>query len=497
MRKSGILLPVSSLPNKYGIGNFGECAYKFIDFLTLAKQSYWQVLPLGPTSYGDSPYQSFCAFAGNPYFICLETLVKEELLTVEDIESSYDNDKVDYGHLYNTRFSILDKAYQKFKEDASYSKFIKENDYWLNDYALFMSLKKKHNESSWQDWPEEYKVYDEKILLSYYKKHQYEVNYWKFIQYKFYQQWLKLKEYAHEKNVEIIGDVPIYVALDSSDVWSNTKLFQLDKDLKPKKVAGCPPDAFSETGQLWGNPLYNYKEMKKDNYKWWVDRIVAANKLYDVIRIDHFRGFEAYYAIPAKDDTAVNGKWEKGPGVQLFKCIKERLNDVRIIAEDLGFLTEKVHKLLRDCGFPGMKVLEFAFDLNSDNLYLPHNHVKNTVVYTGTHDNMPLRSWFDELSDEEKHFVREYIAVKSDDLVCDQMVRTALASIADLSIIPLQDYLGLGKESRINTPSTNVGNWTYRIKEEYISKDLAIYIAFLTKLYRRTENFLFEEHENK
>lgn len=497
MRRCGILLPVSSLSNKYGIGNFGKCAYDFIDFLSLAKQSYWQVLPLGPTSYGDSPYQSFCAFAGNPYFICLELLKIDGLLEDKDLEISKDDDKIDYEYLYKTRFKVLEKAYKSFTRNDEYDKFIFENNHWLNDYALFMSLKKHHNQVSWQEWGLKYKVYNKEVLKKYYQENRDDVDFWKFIQFEFYKQWNNLKNYAHQKGIQIIGDVPIYVALDSSDVWSNANLFQLDKDLKPKKVAGCPPDAFSKTGQLWGNPLYNYKEMEKDGYKWWIKRIASANKLYDVIRIDHFRGFEAYYSIPACSQTAENGKWQKGPGIKLFKKIKEQIKDVRIIAEDLGFLTEKVHELLKTCGFPGMKVLEFAFDLKSDSLYLPHNHIKNCVVYTGTHDNMPLRGWFEELTDGEKHFVREYLSLKDDNLICDQMVRVALSSVADLTIIPLQDYLGLGKDARINTPSTNMGNWTYRIKKEYISNELALYLAFLAKLYRRVEDFEFEEYENR
>lgn len=497
MRRCGILLPVSSLPNKYGIGDFGKSAYEFIDFLALAKQSYWQVLPLGPTSYGDSPYQSFCGFAGNPYFICLETLVDDGLILEEDLIIKDNNNKIDYGWLYNTRFKILEKAYANFIKDDEYNKFVMDNTKWLDDYALFMSLKKLHNQSSWQEWPNKYKIYNKEVLDEYYSLNSYDVDFWKFIQYQFYKQWNKLKEYAHLKNIEIIGDVPIYVALDSSDVWSHRNLFQLDANLKPTNVAGCPPDAFAPKGQLWGNPLYNYHEMEKDNYQWWIDRISSANSLYDVIRIDHFRGFEAYYSIPSTDETAENGKWKKGPGYKLFKQIKQVLPNVRIIAEDLGFLTENVHKLLKKCEFPGMKILEFAFDLNGDSMYLPHNYNNNCVVYTGTHDNLPIRGWYKELSFEEKHFVKEYLSIKDDNLVCDQMIRVALGSVADLVIIPLQDYLGLDETTRINTPSTNTGNWQYRIKYEYLSKELALYIAFLTKLFRRTNDYIFNEFENK
>lgn len=487
MRKCGILLPVSSLENEYGIGNFGKCAYQFIDFLALAKQSYWQVLPLGPTSYKDSPYQSFCAFAGNPYFIDLETLVEEGLLLKEEIETYSDSSKVNYEYLYNSRFKILRKAYERFIENKEYLVFIKNNKSWLHNYSLFMSLKKKHEDRSWLEWDDTYRYYNKKVLDLYYQENIKEVDFWKFIQFEFDKQWMKLKKYANQNKVEIIGDVPIYVALDSSDVWANKDLFQLDKTLKPTQVAGCPPDAFCEDGQLWGNPLYNYKEMQKNNYSWWIGRMRKANELYDVTRIDHFRGFEAYYAIPAKDKNARNGKWKKGPGYKLFKEIKKQIPEIRIIAEDLGFLTPAVHKLLKQCGFPGMKILEFGFDPKSDSAYAPHNHVPNCVVYTGTHDNMPLRGWFNELDEENKHYVREYLGLRNDELVCDQMVRVALSSVANLTIIPFQDYLGLGNDTRINTPSTDEGNWVYRIKSEYLSKELALYLAFLTKLYRRTE----------
>lgn len=486
MRSSGILLPVFSLPNKYGIGTFGKEAYDFIDFLTLAKQKYWQVLPLGPTSFGDSPYQSFCAFAGNPYFIDFDMLQEEGLLKEADFNFlNTKESKINYVHLYNTRFNILKIAYLSFVPDEKYFSYLEKNDYWLNDYALFMSLKTKHSGASWDVWEDKYRIYNKEELNKYYKQNKKEVDFWKFVQYIFDCQWQLLKDYANEHEVQIIGDIPIYVAYDSSDVWANSNLFELDKDLKPVNVAGCPPDAFSENGQLWGNPLYNYDLMKKDNYSWWVRRLKRACELYDVVRIDHFRGFEAYFSIPAKDTNAKGGKWKKGPGFNLFKAINTELPNARIIAEDLGFLTEKVHKLLKKTGYPGMKVLEFAFDPNGDSAYLPHNHIKNCVVYTGTHDNMPLRTWFEELNEVEKHFIREYLKLTDDSKICDQMVRTALESVADLTIIPLQDYLGLDSHSRINTPSTSTDNWTYRIKKEYLSKELALYIAFLTNLYRR------------
>ena len=493
MRKCGILLPVSCLPSKYGIGTFGDAAYKFIDFLKLAKQSYWQVLPLGPTSYGDSPYQSFSSFAGNPYFIDLTLLQEEGLLTDEDLcELEQFEGKIDYGAQYYYRFPILYKAYSNFIKTKEYKEFLKENSYWLDDYALFMTLKKQHNDQSWNNWDDGYKFYNKKNLLKFYKENEYEVDYWKFIQFEFYKQWSKLKQYANERGIEIIGDIPIYVAYDSADVWSNVKEFQLNEDLEPIDVAGCPPDAFCEDGQLWGNPLYNYKLMKENNYSWWVKRMQKANELYDIIRIDHFRGFEAYFSIPFGSINARVGKWKKGPGISLFNVIEKEVPGIKIIAEDLGFLTEGVYKLLRKTGYPGMKILEFAFDLKGDSEYMPHNYIPNCVVYTGTHDNMPLRAWFNELTEEERHYVKEYLMLTDESKICDSMIRIALASIANYAIIPLQDYLGLGVEARINTPSTAEGNWTYRIKEDYLSKELALYIAFLTKLYRRTN---IEEQE--
>ena len=488
MRKCGILLPVSSLPSNYGIGTFGKSAYKFVDFLNLAKQSYWQVLPLGPTSYGDSPYQSFSSFAGNPYFIDLDQLKEEGLINDEDLQPLVNLElTIDYGAQYYLRYPVLEKAFSNFKETKEYKAFVKENSHWLDDYALFMALKKIHNDSSWNNWAEEYKFYNKKVLNKFYKENPEKVNFWKFLQFEFNKQWQELKKYANEKNVEIIGDIPIYVAYDSADVWSNVTEFQLNENLEPVDVAGCPPDAFCEDGQLWGNPLYNYNLMKENGYSWWVRRMKKASDLYDVIRIDHFRGFEAYFSIPFGSVNARRGKWKKGPGISLFNTIEKEIPGIRIIAEDLGFLTEGVYKLLRKTGYPGMKILEFAFDLESDSEYMPHNYPNNCVVYTGTHDNMPLRGWFKELNEEEKHYVREYLMLSDDSKVCDSMIRVALSSVANLAIIPFQDYLGLDNDTRINTPSVAEGNWTYRIKDEYLSDDLALYLAFLAKLYRRTE----------
>lgn len=485
MRQAGILLPVFSLPSNYGIGTFGKCAYEFIDFLAIAKQKYWQVLPLGPTSFKDSPYQSFSSFAGNPYFIDLDLLKEEGLLTDEDLSSIKNSTKIDYALLYQNRYPILRLAYMNFKPSKIYQQFIKENDFWLNDYALFMSLKKQHGDISWNNWPDEYKYYNQKSLKKFSLENIAEINFWKFLQFQFNQQWQNLKNYAHQHDIQIIGDIPIYVAYDSADVWSNVKQFQLDAKLEPINVAGCPPDAFCEDGQLWGNPLYNYHLMKEENYKWWVNRMKKAYDLYDVIRIDHFRGFEAYYCIPASYHNAKNGKWIKGPGYSLFKEIEANIPGIKIIAEDLGFITEGVKKLLKKTGYPGMKVLEFAFDEKNDSDYLPHNHQKNSVVYTGTHDNLPIRGWFKTLTKQEKHFVMEYLMLTDESKICDQMVRVALSSVANLTIIPFQDYLGLDETTRINTPSTSDNNWVYRINKDVLSNELAVYIGFLTSLYKR------------
>lgn len=495
MRSSGILLPIFSLPSPYGIGTFGRTAYQFIDFLHLANQKYWQVLPLGPTSYGDSPYQTFSSFAGNPYFIDLDLLKEKGYVEESDIRGYRDLPLViDYGYLYSWRFQVLKKAFHRFQPDEDYAQFVQNNAFWLKDYALFMSLKDTFLGVSWQEWPQEYKVYQEDVLNAYASSHLDSIQFWYFIQYQFFTQWNQLRTYAHQKGIEFIGDIPIYVALDSVDVWANTKQFMLDDQFKPICVAGCPPDAFAQTGQLWGNPLYDYAVMKREGYAWWMRRIQAAYQLFDVIRIDHFRGFESFYAIPSGDSTAEHGKWMKGPGLALFKALQQINPQARIIAEDLGFLTEAVHRLLEKTGYPGMKVLEFAFQPEEDSEYLPHHHIKHAVVYTGTHDNLPIRGWFETLNESERHMVREYLTLPSDDKVCDYMVREALKSVCDLAIIPIQDYLGLGATARINTPSTKERNWTWRLDANYLSKDLANYIGFLTTLYRRKQ---VEEYSDK
>ena len=485
---AGILLPIFSLPNPYGIGTLGQEAYDFVDFLIKSKQSYWQVLPLGPTSYGDSPYQSFSTFAGNPYFIDFDLLKKDGLLETLDYEYLRDESNyINYSHLYETRFIVLRAAYQNFKElkdQTKFNDFIKDNEYWLKDYSLFMALKYQNNGKSFNHWAKEYLNKDKVAIEKYYIENNDEVRFWSFIQYVFYKQWLNLKEYANNKGLKIIGDMPIYTAYDSSDVWSKPTYFQLDEKLVPKKVAGCPPDGFTPLGQLWGNPLYNWQEMKKDNYRWWIERFKNASKLFDVIRIDHFRGFEAYYTIPYGDKDATRGKWEKGPNVKLFKAIEKELPNLDIIAENLGFLTPEVDKMLKKLNYPGMKVLEFSFNPNDIEGSVSNFEVNN-VVYPGTHDNPPIRQWFDELDKKDRNYVKDYLFFKDDYDCGNALIRCALASHCRLAIISFVDYLQKNKEGRLNTPSTLGNNWIFRIEKNDLNNDLASYIAYLTTLYHR------------
>ena len=494
MRASGILLPVSSLPGKYGIGCFSKEAYDFVDVLEKANQKYWQILPIGPTSYGDSPYQSFSTFAGNPYFISLEKLIEEELLTEEECNSvdfGENNEYIDYEKLYNGRFNLLKKAYKRSNpEDEGFKKFVEENGFWIEDYAMFMTIKAEHNGESFELWEDEIRVRKPEAMERYREKFKDEILFYKFIQFKFYEQWFKLKEYANDKGIKIIGDIPIYVAYDSADVWSHPELFQMDNDGKPTAVAGCPPDGFSATGQLWGNPLYKWEYHKQTNYDWWIKRIERSVQLYDVVRIDHFRGFDEYYSIPAGDKDATNGHWEKGPGIDLFNAIKYCLGNVNIIAEDLGYITDSVRQLVNDSGFPNMKVLEFAFDSRDSSGpkdYLPYNYDKNCVVYTGTHDNETLKGWLDSIEPEEIEMIQKYIGRKVEDKseLVDEVIRMAQASTANTCIIPMQDYLHLDNKARMNTPSTLGGNWCWRAKSTQITKKLSNTIKELTVIYGR------------
>ena len=480
---------ISSLPSPYGIGTLGREAYKFVDFLKKAGQSFWQVLPVCPTSYGDSPYQSCSAFAGNPYFIDLDTLCNEGLLKKNEIDNYFFGDNqtaVDYKRLFDNRYPVLRTAYSRFEKNGDYDRFVAENDFWLDDYALFMALKENDHFRCWLWWDEELRFLSTETETVLREKFARNIGFYKFIQYEFYKQWAALKSYANSNGIRIIGDMPIYVALDSAEVWRTPELFELDENKLPKRVAGCPPDAFSEAGQLWGNPLYNWDKMEQDGYEWWIKRIEMSFKLYDRVRIDHFRGFESYYTIPYGREDAKIGAWEKGPGMKLFNAVKARLGEVDIIAEDLGFLTEDVHKLLSDSGYPGMRVLEFAFNPYEDNLYLPHNLDKNTVAYTGTHDNDTFVGYYTKTKGAEREFVNSYLGVRRKTEAADAAVRVLMASCADTVIIPLQDYLSKGSEARMNTPSTVGGNWLWRIPSDDITDELADKIAHITGTYRRS-----------
>lgn len=493
-RGSGILMHIASLPGKYGIGTFGKKAYEFGDFLKKAGQKYWQILPLGPTSYGDSPYQSFSAFAGNPYFIDFDILREDGLLKEEeycDINFGNDTEAIDYGILFVEKMKVLRIAYENFKINKSkdFEEFKKEEAFWLDDYALYMTVKSHFDLNSWQTWDDDIKLRKEEAVNKYKKEFGDEIEYWKFLQYEFFKQWNNLKAYVNKLGIEIIGDIPIYVSEDSSDVWSNPKAFLLDKEtLKPLKVAGCPPDMFSATGQLWGNPIYDWKYIDETDYKWWVDRIKQSLKMYDVLRIDHFKGFESYWSIPAGDKTAEFGEWVKGPGMKVFDAIKKELGDVNIIAEDLGTLTEETIKLRNDTGFPGMKILEFAFDGDNENHFAPHNYQRNFVAYTGTHDNDTARGWIETTgSKEEVKNAIEYLALNEEEGYNWGFIRGVWSSIADTAVAQMQDFLNLGNEARVNFPSTLGCNWKWRAEEGVFTDKLAERIYKLTKIYGRCE----------
>ncbi len=489
MRRNGILMHISSLPSKYGIGSVGMPAFKFVDFLHEAGQSLWQVLPTNPTSFGDSPYQSFSVFAANPYFIDLDILFEQGLLSEKELkkaEYQKSRESVDYAWLYHNRKDIMKSAYSRFDiNDERYTDFCKQNCSWLSDYALFMALKDKHNGSAWYEWKNEYKTRDKEALENFSKEYFDAVELYKMEQFLFFSQWASLKKYANGKGIKIIGDMPIYTAHDSSDVWSNPKLFKLDSALMPTHVAGCPPDDFCADGQRWGNPIYNWSKMKKDGYAWFCRRMGAMKKSFDIIRIDHFRGFAEYYEIPASEKTAHKGKWVKGPGKALFDAINETCGKCEIIAEDLGFITESVRRLLRLCGFPGIKVLEFAFSSGRDNEHLPHNYERNCVIYTGTHDNDTILGWLSALSPDEADFAKSYMRLNKEEGYNWGMIKCAMASPADTCILQMQDLLALDSSARMNTPSTLGGNWTWRIKEECINFWLAGILKKLTKAYQR------------
>ena len=490
MRTCGVLMPISSIPSRFGIGGFSKEAYDFVDFLEKAGQTYWQILPLGPTGYGDSPYQSFSTFAGNPYYISLDKLIEEGLLTEEECEAKEygsNPDYVDYEKIYFSRFQLLELAFERadVKNDNAYAAFVKENESWLKDYAMYMAVKDSLGGIAWIEWDEDIRLRKPQAMTSYEKKLEKEIACYCYQQYLFAKQWDELKAYANKKGVQIIGDIPIYVAFDGADAWANPELFQLNEENIPVAVAGCPPDAFSETGQLWGNPLYRWDYHAKTGYAWWIKRMAHCFKLYDMVRIDHFRGFDEYWAIPYGDPTAVNGRWEKGPGYDLFDALKKALGNRPVIAEDLGFLTPSVLKLVKKTGYPGMKILQFAFDSREESDYLPHNYPNNCVVYTGTHDNDTVNGWIPAMSRKDLAFAKKYIGVKKTKDICSNLIRIAFASVADTAIIPIQDYLELGSEARINTPSTLGGNWEWRLDAESCDDALAKRMDELAQIYGR------------
>lgn len=496
MRECGILLPIASLPSKYGIGAFSKEAYDFIDKLKKAGQNYWQILPVGPTGYGDSPYQSFSAFAGNPYFIDLEQLIKEGLLTEEECmqaDVGKDDRTIDYEAVYKTRFVVLRKAYERFKKRAGKSREELAEDLEANlcqetrEYCFYAAVKKSFGEISWAEWDEDIKLRKPEAVKRYQEELADEILFYEFQQAEFKKQWSRLKKYAHMQGIRIIGDIPIYVAFDSADSWCHPELFQFDEKCRPVSVAGCPPDGFSATGQLWGNPLYRWDYHEETGFAWWMRRMEFCFDLYDVVRVDHFRGFDEYYSIPAGEETAMNGTWEKGPGISIFKKMRETFGTVDIIAEDLGFLTPSVRKLLEDTGFPGMKVLQFAFDSRETSNYLPYFYPHNCVVYTGTHDNDTVRGWYKVLAPEDRKLAVDYLnnADTPEKEISWDFIRLALSSVADLAVIPIQDYLELGGEARINLPSTLGGNWTWRMKEGEFTPAIIKRCHQMNRLYGR------------
>ena len=471
-------MPITSLPSEYGIGCFSKSAYEFVDQLKAAGQGCWQILPLGPTSYGDSPYQSFSTFAGNPYFISLEDLIEEGVLTEKEcdaVDFGSREDDVDYEKIYKGRYKLLRKAYERsdISKNPDFVRFQQEQAHWLGDYALFMAVKDRFEGIPWTEWAEDIRLRWNNALDYYRKELYFEIEFQEYMQFKFYEQWAKLKAYANRRGIRIIGDIPIYVAMDSADTWANPELFQLYDDGDPIAVAGCPPDYFSATGQLWGNPLYDWDYLAETDYEWWFERIKAASKLYDLTRIDHFRAFASYYSIPYPAENAINGEWVEGPRIKFFKMMEEAIGKIDIVAEDLGTLTPDVTELMEQTGYPGMKVLEFAFDSGEENDYLPHKYTENCVVYTGTHDNDTLMGWVETAKPEDVSYARNYCHMAEDEPFNWGLIRTAYESKAGMAIIPVQDILGLGKEARMNIPSTLGGNWTWRVDKAALTDELA------------------------
>ena len=490
-RSCGILLPVFALPSPYGIGTLGQAAYDFVDFLRQAGQSWWQMLPLGPTGYGDSPYQSFSSYAGNPYFIDPDLLRRDGLLTAQEIASlawGSDPARVDYAALYENRFVLLQKAAERgwARDRAEVQLFARQNAQWLPDYALYMAVKRHFDEKPWTQWPDEaIRLRKPEAMAQYRQMLASDIRMFTYSQFLFFRQWNALRAYAHEQGVGIIGDLPIYVSMDSADVWAEPAFFQLDSDGYPTETAGVPPDCFSRDGQLWGNPLYRWEAMRADGYGWWIRRVDGAAKLYDMLRIDHFRGFESYWAVPYGDTTAKNGHWVKGPGMDLVQVLLNWFPQMQFIAEDLGFLTPEVRKLLADSGLPGMKVLEFAFDAREPSSYLPHLYTPHCVCYTGTHDNAPLLAWKEEADPDDLALAVQYLGLNEEEGFHWGVLRGGMSSVAELFVAQMQDYLGLGAESRINTPGEPAGNWQWRLHPGQLTAALSRRMAHMARLYGR------------
>ena len=500
-RQSGVLMHISSLPGKYGIGSFGQSAFDFVDFLVRTKQRYWQILPLGTTSYGDSPYQSFSAFAGNTYFIDFDILIEEGLLDEADVKGADFGDdprKVDYAKIFDARRPIMEKAVARFlqADDLSdFERFVAQNAAWLEVFAEYMAIKEHFDNLAWTEWPDEaIRRREAASLASYREKLSDKLTYHRVTQYLFFKQWLRLKAYANEHHIEIVGDMPIYVAADSADVWAQPHFFKTDAVGKPTCVAGCPPDEFSETGQLWGNPIYDWEAMDKDGYAWWIERLRESFKIYDIVRIDHFRGFESYWEVPAGSETSASGKWVKGPDYKLFAAVKEALGDLNIIAEDLGFMTDEVIELRERTGFPGMKILQFAFNPDDESIDSPHLAPNNSVMYTGTHDNNTVLGWYkDEIDDATRQYMAQYTNRKEYETVPHAMLRTIFASVSFMAIATMQDLLELDGAARMNYPSTIGGNWTWRMTAEELNPIVEGELYSLTKTYRRMNTDLINK----
>lgn len=489
MRKCGILLSVSSLPSKYGIGTLGKSAYSFIDFLVRSGQTFWQILPLSPVSFGNSPYQSFSAFAFNPYYIDIQELIKDGLLTSEECSAfDFGNDErcVDYKALYNNRPQLLKKAAKRFDvSNEDYLKFCRDNEFWLSDYAFFMAYKEKNSMLPLKKFDAAVKRREPRAMELFSFENGELLQFYKITQYLFYRQWINLRKYANDNGVQIIGDIPIYVSEDSCDVWSYPELFSVDGELNTVLAAGCPPDEFSKGGQLWGNPVYNWPEHEWTGYDWWLKRMKQAYEMFDVTRIDHFRGFYSYYAVASESETAENGEWIDANGEAFMAALKKEIPDMKIIAEDLGFITPEIRSRMESSGFPGMKIIQFGFDSDGENEHLPHNFERNSVVYTGTHDNSTAIGWLASSSRREVEFALDYFDVGSVTRLPSAFIRGALSSVSDIAIIPMQDYLRQGDASRMNVPSTIGNNWTYRITHGDMNSNLADKLFRQATVYSR------------